>query len=132
MSVCICNKFLLANFFLFEYKKRVFFNAIMVYKTPKQGTAMALSSNKSSGSRISAARSRSEEFVERLAPADALQQDTVYLGMKLIPWSDVWKSLRTAKFRGNGEMIQVFYETLFKEAVFDDRGAWSLENRRLH
>jgi hypothetical protein len=52
--------------------------------------------------------------------------------MKLIPWSDVWKSLRTARFRGNGEMIQVFYETLFKEAVFDDSGAWSLENRRSH
>jgi hypothetical protein len=52
--------------------------------------------------------------------------------MKLIPWGDVWKSLSTARFRGNGEMIEVFYDTLFKEAVFDDRGAWSLERRRPH
>jgi hypothetical protein len=52
--------------------------------------------------------------------------------MKLIPWSDVWTSLKTARIRGNGEMIQVFYETLFKEALFDDRGAWSVEYRRLH
>jgi len=29
-------------------------------------------------------------------------------------------------------MIEVFYDTLFNEAVFDDRGAWSLEHRRLH
>ena len=105
----------------------------MTYKTIKQGTAMALSSNKSHGSRIAVGKNRPEERVERLAPADLLRQDAAaYLGMKLIPWSDVWKSLRTARFRGNGEMIQVFYETLFKEAVFDDRGVWSLENRRLH
>jgi hypothetical protein len=105
----------------------------MIHKTTKLGTAMALSSNKSYGSRIAVGRNRPEERVARLAPADALRQDAAaYLGMKLIPWSDVWKSLRTARFRGNGEMIQVFYETLFKEAVFDDRGAWSLENRRSH
>ncbi|HEY7316306.1 MAG TPA: hypothetical protein VIE89_01950 [Candidatus Binatia bacterium] len=52
--------------------------------------------------------------------------------MKLIPWGDVWKFLKTARFRGHGEMIEVFYDTLFKEAVFDDRGAWSLERRQLH
>jgi hypothetical protein len=69
---------------------------------------------------------------QRLAPADALRLDTTYVGMKLIPWGDVWKSLRTARYRGNGEMIEVFYDTLFKEAVFDDRGAWSLERRSLH
>lgn len=69
---------------------------------------------------------------EQLAPADVLRQDTTYVGMKLIPWGDVWKSLRTARYRGNGEMVEVFYDTLFKEAVFDDRGAWSLERRRLH
>ncbi len=45
--------------------------------------------------------------------------------MKLIPWADIWSSLRGAKIRGHGEMIEVFYETLFKEAVFDDDGAWS-------
>ena len=46
--------------------------------------------------------------------------------MKLIPWEDIWTSLRVARIRGNGEMIDVFYDTLFKEAVFDDDGAWSL------
>ena len=45
--------------------------------------------------------------------------------MKLIPWEDIWTSLRVARIRGNGEMIDVFYDTLFKEAVFDDDGAWS-------
>ncbi len=45
--------------------------------------------------------------------------------MKLIPWEDIWHSLRDARIRGHGQMIEVFYETLFKEAVFDDAGAWS-------
>lgn len=45
--------------------------------------------------------------------------------MKLIPWEEIWTSLRAARIRGQGEMIEVFYETLFKEAVFDDAGAWS-------
>ena len=47
--------------------------------------------------------------------------------MRLIPWEDIWSSLRAARIRGHGEMIEVFYETLFKEAVFDDDGAWSQE-----
>ena len=47
--------------------------------------------------------------------------------MKLIPWEDIWTSLRVARIRGNGEMIEVFYDTLFKEAVFDDNGAWAME-----
>ena len=52
--------------------------------------------------------------------------------MKLIPWQDIWTTLKVARIRGNGEMIEVFYDTLFKEAVFDDQGAWSLDlkNRR--
>ncbi|MGH7853001.1 MAG: hypothetical protein ACREP3_06135 [Candidatus Binatia bacterium] len=49
--------------------------------------------------------------------------------MKLIPWEDIWTSLRVARIRGNGEMIDVFYDTLFKEAVFDDVGAWSLDQK---
>ena len=53
-------------------------------------------------------------------------------GMKLIPWKDIWTSLHVAKIRGNGEMVEVFYDTLFKEAVFDDRGAWSLETQQHH
>ena len=50
--------------------------------------------------------------------------------MKLIPWEDIWTSLRVARIRGNGDMIDVFYDTLFKEAVFDDIGAWSLEHKK--
>jgi hypothetical protein len=90
---------------------------------------MTRSSGRDNGSQIATRKNRPEE---RLASADALRQETAYVGMKLIPWGDVWKSLRTARFRGNGEMIEVFYDTLFKEAVFDDRGAWSVEHRRLH
>jgi hypothetical protein len=45
--------------------------------------------------------------------------------MKLIPWEDIWSTLRGARIRGHGEMMEVFYETLFKEALFDDNGAWS-------
>jgi hypothetical protein len=47
--------------------------------------------------------------------------------MKLIPWPEIWTSLRIARNRGNGEMIEVFYDTLFKEAIFDDDGAWALD-----
>ena len=50
--------------------------------------------------------------------------------MKLIPWEDIWTSLRVARIRGNGEMIEVFYDTLFKEAVFDDNGAWSFDQKQ--
>ena len=50
--------------------------------------------------------------------------------MKLIPWEDIWTSLRVARIRGNGEMIDVFYDTLFKEAIFDDAGAWSFDQRK--
>jgi hypothetical protein len=51
--------------------------------------------------------------------------------MTLIPWEDIWTSLKLASHRGNGEMVAVFYETLFKEAVFDDNGAWAWDiNKR--
>jgi hypothetical protein len=91
---------------------------------------MAQSSDKNN--RSPATRNRSENSARQGTPADAQRQDAAYVGMKLIPWGEVWKSLSTARFRGHGEMIEVFYETLFKEAVFDDRGAWSLERRVLH
>lgn len=65
-----------------------------------------------------------------LGPSDTLRSRTEYSGMKLIPWRDIWASLTVAKIRGNGEMIEVFYDTLFKEAVFDDRGAWSIDLRK--
>ena len=51
--------------------------------------------------------------------------------MTLIPWEDIWTSLKIASHRGDGEMVAVFYETLFKEAVFDDNGAWAWDiNKR--
>jgi hypothetical protein len=64
-------------------------------------------------------------------PSGPLSVTTVLTGsgnsMKLIPWEDIWTSLRVARIRGNGEMIAVFYDTLFKEAVFDDNGAWAFD-----
>jgi len=50
--------------------------------------------------------------------------------MKLIPWEDIWTSLRVARIRGNGEMIDVFYDTPFKEAIFDDDGAWAFDQKK--
>jgi hypothetical protein len=50
--------------------------------------------------------------------------------MKLIPWEDIWTSLSVARIRGNGDMIEVFYDTLFREAIFDDYGAWSLDQKK--
>jgi hypothetical protein len=92
---------------------------------------MTRSSDKSSQPKIIPFRSRKKDSTEAILRAQR-QTGTEYLGMKLIPWNDVWTSLKTARTRGNGEMIQVFYETLFREALFDDRGAWSVEYRRLH
>jgi hypothetical protein len=50
--------------------------------------------------------------------------------MKLIPWEDIWTSLSVARIRGNSDMIDVFYDTLFREAIFDDDGAWSLNRKK--
>ena len=93
---------------------------------------MTRSSHRNRSSQVTLRRDRSGQYGDPSIPTDALRQGAAYAGMKLIPWGDVWKSLRTARFRGNGEMIEVFYDTLFKEAVFDDNGAWSPETRRLH
>ena len=61
-------------------------------------------------------------------PLELLTKDTE--PMKLIPWEDIWTSLRVAQIRGNGEMIDVFYDTLFKEAIFDDDGAWAFNSKK--
>ena len=61
-------------------------------------------------------------------PLELLTKDTE--PMKLIPWEDIWTSLRVAQIRGNGEMIDVFYDTLFKEAIFDDDGAWAFNPKK--
>ncbi len=56
--------------------------------------------------------------------------DTEKRHVKLIPWEDIWTSLSVAQLRGNGDMIEVFYDTLFREAVFDDHGAWSIDLKK--
>jgi hypothetical protein len=74
-----------------------------------------------------AAASMTSDAQSRFARVGVPDQDRP---TKLIPWEDIWTSLRVARMRGNGEMIEVFYDALFKEAVFDDRGAWSWELKR--
>lgn len=74
----------------------------------------------------SAESHQSVEFNRTLTQLEALRTRTQFTSMKLTPWGDIWASLATARLRGNGRMVEVFYDTLFNEAVFDDRGAWSL------
>jgi hypothetical protein len=45
--------------------------------------------------------------------------------LKVIPWNEIWNLLQSAKMRGHTPMIDTFYDTLFKEARFDDKGAWT-------
>jgi len=45
--------------------------------------------------------------------------------LKLVPWEDIWTSLRVAKTHVNGKSSTFFYDNNFKEATFDDKGAWS-------
>jgi hypothetical protein len=52
--------------------------------------------------------------------------------MKLIPWRDIWGTLSVARTHGNRRTIEVFYDTLLKDAVFDDCGAWSIETKKPH
>jgi len=75
-------------------------------------------------------RRTANENIGLTAPTEGRRPRSDYNGMRLIPWRDIWASLTVAKIRGNGEMIEVFYDTLFKEAVFDDRGAWSIDLRK--
>ena len=70
----------------------------------------------------------SDDQPKNLSPTVTLTRPGV--PMKLIPWEDIWTSLRVARIRGNGEMIAVFYDTLFKEAVFDDDGAWAFNQKK--
>ena len=70
----------------------------------------------------------SDDQPKTLSPTVALTRTGV--SMKLVPWEDIWTSLRVARIRGNGEMIAVFYDTLFKEAVFDDDGAWAFNQKK--
>jgi hypothetical protein len=73
-----------------------------------------------------------DEYDQTIGPADLARLRADFAGMKLIPWRDIWGPLSAAKMRGNRRMIEVFYDTLFKDAVFDDRGAWSIETKKPH
>ncbi len=73
-----------------------------------------------------------DAYNRTIGPPDLARLRADFEAMKLIPWRDIWKSLSAARIRGNGKMIEVFYDTLFKNAVFDDRGAWSIETKRPH
>jgi hypothetical protein len=70
---------------------------------------------------------QSVEYNRTLTQLEALRTRTQFTSMKLTPWDDIWTSLTSARLRGNGRMVEVFFDTLFKEAVFDDRGAWCLD-----
>ena len=70
---------------------------------------------------------QSVEYNRTLSQLEALRTRTQFTSMKLTPWKNIWDSLTSARLRGNGRMVEVFYDTLFNEAVFDDRGAWSLD-----
>ena len=51
--------------------------------------------------------------------------------MTMIPWNELWGLLRDAKARGHTPMIDSFYDQLFREARFDDKGAWTPAKRTL-
>lgn len=80
--------------------------------------------------KLAAQPQSSQKDTRPLTAVEWLRAKSEHPGMRLIPWADIWTSLHVARIHGNGEMIEVFYDTLFKEAVFDDRGAWALDTRK--
>jgi hypothetical protein len=71
-----------------------------------------------------------DAYNRTIGPPDPARLRANFEDMKLIPWRAIWKSFSVARIRGDGKIIEVFYDTLFKDAVFDDRGAWSIETKR--
>ena len=93
--------------------------------------AMTQSLNDSSENNLETPTNRpSVEYNRTLTQLEALRTRSEFTAMKLTPWNEIWNSLTLASLRGNRRMVEVFYDTLFKEAVFDDRGAWCLNMRR--
>jgi hypothetical protein len=91
---------------------------------------MTQSSNNNTESKNANLQNRqSVEYNRTLTQLEALRTRTEFTSMKLTPWDDIWTSLTIATLQGNRRMVEIFYDTLFKEAVFDDRGAWSLNTR---
>jgi hypothetical protein len=91
----------------------------------EEATLMGFSNDDRNRPHADADKTNTEERSKSRNEAPNLTGERTH--MKLIPWGDIWTSLRVARGRGNGEMIAVFYDTLFKEAVFDDNGAWTIE-----
>jgi hypothetical protein len=92
---------------------------------------MTQSSNKGAiYNKVRVLRRATDQQTGAPVPSEMTWPPIEYNGMRLIPWREIWASLTVAKIRGNGEMIEVFYDTLFKEAIFDDRGAWSLDLKK--
>lgn len=50
--------------------------------------------------------------------------------IRLIPWQEIWRALFVAKLRGSSKITEIFLNSLFAEAVFDDQGAWSRVERK--
>jgi|ERR671924_1880913 hypothetical protein len=75
-----------------------------------------------------ASNSDTDQNPTTVSPPTA-SSDPAYVGMKLMPWNEIWATVSIAKMSGNTYMVRTFYEILFREAVFDDRGAWSLTLR---
>jgi hypothetical protein len=90
---------------------------------------MQSSNNTMENKNANPASRASLEYNRTLTQLEALRTRTEFTSMKLTPWNDIWNSLTIASLRGNWRMVQVFYDTLFTEAVFDDRGAWYLNTR---
>lgn len=93
---------------------------------------MMQSSSKNTRPAKSYTSAGADAYNQTVGAPDLARLKADFEGMKLIPWKDIWRSLSVARMRGNGRMIEVFYDTLFKDAVFDDRGAWSIEIKKPH
>jgi hypothetical protein len=55
------------------------------------------------------------------------QQNDPFSGRTLIHWEEIRLYISTAQMRGNVHMVQRFYDSLFTEGLFDDRGVWCLK-----
>jgi hypothetical protein len=96
---------------------------------PYIATLMSQRSDKNQ-KRTTIADEAAREVHATFTPPDTrVDSQNVYAGLKVISWSEIWASIAAAKLRGNTEMLKVFYDSLYKEAVFDDRGVWVLNSR---
>ena len=45
---------------------------------------------------------------------------------RLIAWREIWDTLYMAEVRGSKDIATTFMQALIRDALFDDRGAWSV------